>query len=157
MLRETKLSELKSHPLNPRRGNVEVIMESIREHGFYGSLIAQVSTQYVLKGNHTLIALKRLGYDSVSVDWLDIDDKEAEEILSIDNRASDMASYDSRELMSLLALHEERFGTLEGTGYEKADLIELQKKLSGKGPSEFATLDLTKRSSHECPRCGHQF
>ncbi|WP_139806694.1 hypothetical protein [Deinococcus hopiensis] len=47
------VSDLKPHPRNPNVGNVDVIAESIKVNGFYGALVVQKSTGYILKGNHT--------------------------------------------------------------------------------------------------------
>ena len=43
---------LRPHPRNPRRGDVDAIEESIAENGFYGCVVAQRSTGYILAGNH---------------------------------------------------------------------------------------------------------
>ncbi len=48
--------DLITHPKNPRKGNVDLIIESIEENGFYGALIVQKSTGYILTGNHRFVA-----------------------------------------------------------------------------------------------------
>ena len=48
---ERLVSELKQHPQNPRRGNVEAIKQSIETSGFFGAIIVQKSTGYILAGN----------------------------------------------------------------------------------------------------------
>ena len=46
------LASLKRHPDNPRRGDVKAIALSINKNGFYGAVIVQRSTRYILAGNH---------------------------------------------------------------------------------------------------------
>jgi ParB-like chromosome segregation protein Spo0J len=43
---------LRPHPRNVNRGDLAVIAESIAQNGFYGAVVAQRSTGYILAGNH---------------------------------------------------------------------------------------------------------
>lgn len=115
----TSVDELRQHPQNPRAGDVELIAESIDVNGFYGAVVAQRSTGYVLAGNHRLLAARKLGIDSLPVLWVDVDDDAARRILLVDNRANDLASYDEAQLVELL---QELDNELDGTGYSEADL-----------------------------------
>src|SRR6516225_797950 len=94
------VGELVEHPENPRRGNVEVIAESIAGNGFFGSLIVQRSTHHVLVGNHRLAAARQLGMATVPVLWVDVDDDRARRILVADNRTAELASWDDVELLA---------------------------------------------------------
>lgn len=96
------LSALKTHPKNPRRGDLERIVESITVNGFYGHVIAQRSTGHILVGNHRFLAAKKAKLKKVPVLWLDVDDEKAERILVVDNRTSDLAEYDEEALARLL-------------------------------------------------------
>lgn len=117
-----ELSELRTHPHNPRQGDVDLIAHSIDVNGFYGSIIAQRSTGYVLAGNHRLLAAQQRQLDKVPVIWLDIDDDAARRILLVDNRANDLATYDEDRLIELLR---ELDGELDGTGYTDDDLAKM--------------------------------
>src|SRR3990172_889007 len=97
-----KIDTLKLHPANPRRGNIPAIVESMRVHGFYGVVVAQRSTRYVLAGNHRLRAARELKIETVPVRWIDCDDIEAKRILLVDNKTNDLAVYDDDELLALL-------------------------------------------------------
>ena len=44
-----RIDSLTAHPENPRRGNIEAVAESIDANGFYGAVIAQVSTRRILE------------------------------------------------------------------------------------------------------------
>lgn len=116
------IDSISPHPQNPRRGDVALIADSIRRHGLYTPLVVQASTGHVLAGNHRLLALRSLQRDAVDVVMVDVDDDEARRILLVDNRSSDLGSYDSQELAELL---QSLGGDLEGTGYQPDDLEDL--------------------------------
>lgn len=136
VFRDTPVSELHLHPRNPRNGNIAVIQESIRTHGIYKPLVAQVSSGNVLAGNHTLQAAVAEGYATVPVNWVDVDDVEALEILLVDNGAADKATNDNPRLVGLLK-ELQAAGSLVGTGYTETDVTELE-RLAG---------DLAKRNA----------
>jgi hypothetical protein len=103
---------LVEHPDNPRVGDVEAIVESIRANGFYGAIVAQRSTRRVLAGNHRLKAALALGMETVPVVWVDCDDAAAVRILLSDNKASDMSVYDPVRIADLLKSVPSLDGTL---------------------------------------------
>jgi len=116
------VSQLQHHPMNPRRGNVDAIASSISENGFYGTLVVQRSSGYVLAGNHRLRAARKLGIERVPVTYVDVDDDRARRILAVDNRSNDLATYDDDELIELLRSFD---GELDGTGFTNDDLVKL--------------------------------
>ena len=123
-IRLTPIDDLKWHPSNPRRGSVEAIEESISVNGFWGTVAVQESTNRVIAGNHRWKAARKQGLTEIPVAWLDVDDETAERILLADNRTSDVATNDDRELATLLAKLNEGAG-LEGSGYTDDDLTAL--------------------------------
>ena len=127
---QAPLSQLREHPQNPNRGNVDRIIESIDENGFYGAVIAQKSTGYVLAGNHTLKAVKRLGQRTCPTIWVEVDDEKALKILVADNRVAELAHRDDKILAEVLGNLEESSPTsLDGTGYVHGELEALLQKL----------------------------
>lgn len=121
-IRKTPVTALNIHPDNPRQGDIGAIIQSIEANGWYGTLVAQVSTGNVLAGNHRLQAAIHCGLDRVPVHWVDVDDDTARRILIADNRTSDLASYDDAflaELLGSIATSEEG---LLGTGWDGDDL-----------------------------------
>lgn len=120
------IARLKQHPRNPRKGNVDAIAESIEHNGFYGAVVAQRSTGYVLAGNHRLKAAGAKRGATVPVVWVDVDDERALRILLADNRTNDLAGYDDGELVKLLG----ELPTLDGTGYDQAALDELMARVN---------------------------
>lgn len=112
----TDVARLVEHPRNPRKGNDNAVAASIDEFGFYGAVVAQVSTGYVLAGNTRLRVARQTGSETIPVVWVDVDDETATRILLADNRTSDLATYDGEVLYQLLA-DLSRNDLLDGTGY----------------------------------------
>jgi DNA modification methylase len=135
---QASVKDLRPHPKNPRQGDVGAIHESIEANGFYGAIVAQKDTGYILAGNHRYKAAVQSGAKQVPVIWLDVDEATATRVLLADNRTNDRASYDNAALAEILAELAAGPG-LEGTGYDGDDLDTLiadlggepQKKLSG--------------------------
>ena len=118
------------HPRNPRQGDVGAIHESIEANGFYGAVVAQRSTGFILAGNHRWQAARHAGATEVPVIWVDVDDDHALRILLADNRTNDLATYDDSALASLLQELADA-GNLAGTGYDGDALDDLLADLSG--------------------------
>lgn len=119
---ETVLAEtLKEYPGNPRKGDIDKIAESLKANGQYKPIVVQKDTNFVLVGNHTLKAIKKLGWDFVDVVWAEVDDIEAKRIVLADNRTSDGSTYDYAALNEMIM----SLPDLEGTGYDKAALDQL--------------------------------
>ncbi len=141
MIPKTRLADTPTHQLaivdypiadlnpfhkNPRRGNVEVIAESLATLGQYRAVVVNLGTRTgrpneVLAGNHTVQAAGLLGWPTVKAQFVDVDDAAAGKIVAVDNRAGDMGSYDEDVLAELL----DSLPDLEGTGYDAADLDDL--------------------------------
>lgn len=115
------VSDLKIHPDNPRIGDLELIKQSITDYGFFGTVVANKKTGFVVVGNHRVKAARELEIEKVPVAWIDVDPDIEQRILLIDNRSSDLGGYNSQKLESLL----NSIGPLVGTGYTDADLAEL--------------------------------
>lgn len=129
-----RTSTLAPYYRNPRRGNVPLIVESLKAHGQYKPLIVNRGKKTgrpneVLAGNHLLRAGLEIGLEQMLVHWLDVDDDEAARIVLVDNRASDKGGYDQELLAELL----QDVPDLAGTGYSEGDLRRL---LNGLGEGE---------------------
>src|SRR5919199_1147128 len=126
---ETELvdpSQLRLYPGNPRRGDLEAIKDSLRRHGQYRPVVANRRTCEVLAGNHVLLAARDLGFEQLAVAFVEVDDEQARRIIAVDNRTSDLASYDQESLAALLS----SLPDLGGTGYGEADLSKLLDELA---------------------------
>lgn len=125
---QVSITDLRPHPANPRNGDVETIMDSLRVNDQYRPIVtARDGT--ILAGNHTYAAAMELGWQTLAVVRLDLDpgSKEARRIMLADNRTSDLGRYDDALLLELL----DNLDTLDGTGYDPHDLDVLRAYLDG--------------------------
>lgn len=136
------LHTLRVHPKNPKKGDVAAIGGSIDANGFYGALIVQKSTRFVLAGNHRLHAAFGKGAKKLPVIWVDVDDETALRILLADNRTCEIASIDFERLAELLESASKIDGGLAGTGYSPADLDRLILAAIDPGPVNSGTFDV---------------
>ncbi len=122
MAEQAPIDSLIPYPGNPRRGNVDAIVESLEVNGQFQPIIVQKSTGYIVAGNHTWQAAQQLGWPTIAVRRIDVDDESAKRIVLADNRTSDLASYDEPVLLEVL----DALGDLGGTGFDELDLSKLR-------------------------------
>ena len=131
VIENVKVGDLKVHPKNARQSDVGAIVQSLEAHGQYKPIVVQKSTMNVLAGNHTLMAARTLGWKEIAANVIDVDDDQALRILLVDNRASDLATYDENLLKDVLEALANENDFLDGTGYDGDDLDDLIFKLEG--------------------------
>jgi ParB-like chromosome segregation protein Spo0J len=56
-------------------------------------VIVQTSTNFVLCGNHTLMAARSLEWTEIDAVFADVDDEQARKLVLVDNQTGDLASY----------------------------------------------------------------
>jgi DNA modification methylase len=127
----TPIERLREHPRNPNIGDMDAISESIDANGFYGAVVAQVSTGYVLGGNHRLKAAITAGMPSIPVVWVDCSDEQALRIMLADNRTTRLGHDDPALLSDLLRELSETNDGLVGTAYDGEALSSLLAQLEG--------------------------
>lgn len=150
-----RVDELTLHPANPRQGDVGEIARSLEANGWYGAVIVQKSSGFVLAGNHRVLAARGVGLVSVPVFEVDVDDETARRIMLVDNRSAELASYDDGLLVELVRAAAEAVGGLEGTGWDGDDLDALIKAAGeASGPIE---VDPASELDHKCPACGYEW
>lgn len=116
------IEKLRPHPANPRRGDVVAIMRSLERFGQVKPIIVQRSTGFVVAGNHTMEAAKRLGWTTINAMVMEMDDDKARAYLIADNRTSDRGSYDKSALTDLLG--DVLATSLDGTGWTEEEVQE---------------------------------
>lgn len=147
------VGDLKRHPRNPRRGNLEAIRASLERFGQTRPIVA-TENGTIVAGHHVWEAFKDLGWPEIAVVKLPLTAKEAAAYLLADNRTSDLAAYDDAELAAILGRTAKQ-STLEGTGYADKDLQKLLRRLDA-GPATPAEPSGSKLL-HTCPECGHKW
>jgi ParB/Sulfiredoxin domain len=130
VIERVPLDSLIPHPRNVRHGDVGAIVQSLEAHGQFRPLVVQMSTRHIIGGNHTWRAMKALAWTDADVTILDVTDEEALRMLLVDNRSSDLATYDDSGLADVLRQLAEA-GSLAGTGYDGDDLDDLLFRLAG--------------------------
>jgi len=126
-IQSVTISSLTAYPTNPRRGDIDAIASSLTAHGQYRPIVVQASTKFVLAGNHTLKAAKKLGWKKIKAVFVDVDDDIAKKIVLADNRLTDLAGYNEPLLKSLLQALPE----LDGTGFTQSEVDTLDRLISG--------------------------
>lgn len=150
------LESLHEHPRNPRRSQLEPIAESLSLHGQYRPVIAQLDGT-VIAGNHTLAAARSLGWTHIAAQFLDVDDERARRIMLVDNRTSDLGTYDDVELAALLAELTASEISLDGTGYSDDDMRRLLAALEPEPLGDDTVRPLDESSVQTCPYCEAQW
>lgn len=179
---ELPLDELTPFPGNAKRGDVDLILSSLRRNGQYRSLIARQvedGPYVVLAGNHTMQALALHGdgpcdYTATSggeqrpcgvcqnqpwspgarVEIVTCDEDTARRVNLIDNRASDLGEYDNDALVELLSYLDDDY---EGSGYNAGDVNRLLYVPEPETPEEFPTFDEDIETAYTCPKCAYEW
>jgi len=122
------IDSVEEWPDNPRKGDLDALIDSIVTNGFYTICAVQDSSNRVVAGNHRRKALMQLGATQVPVVRLPISDEVAMRIVLGDNRTSDLAFYDDSTLFQLLQALD---GDFRGTGYDRASYELLLQSMEG--------------------------
>ena len=129
------ISSLEAYPTNPRRGDIDAIAQSLKAHGQYRPVVVQYGTNYILAGNHTYKAAKKLGWKKIKITYIEVDETTARKIVLADNRLTDLAGYNEPLLKSLLQALPE----LEGTGFSASEVETLDRLTSGEEKSSIGS------------------
>lgn len=133
------IDSVQQHPDNPRNGDMDALIESIKTHGFMDPIVVQKSTGYILAGNHRWQALHYFNEATVPVIWYTGDDLGAKKFLLADNRVGDRGRYDEHALLDILKTIQDEDSTagLVGTGYTTDDYNAILAQMIADGESGF--------------------
>jgi hypothetical protein len=126
-IEQARVDSLAEYPGNPRIGDVDAIAASLAANGQFAPVVAQVSTRYVLAGNHTVKAAAQLGWETIAVTWVDVDAAAAKRIVLAANRTAERGSYDQAALAEMLTSLD---GDYAGSGWDAGDHDALLKLLA---------------------------
>lgn len=115
---------------NPRIGDIEKVAESLKTNKQFKAICVNYGTKTgrpreILGGNHTWKAAKRLGWKTIEVAWVDLNEVEANKVVLADNGTSDGSTYDDSLLANLLSDIKGAGGSLVGTTYTDDTLTRL--------------------------------
>jgi len=139
--------ELHTFHKNARRGDIDVIMGSLKAHSQYRPIVVNIGTytgrpNEVLAGNHTLMAIRKLAelhptdprWNTVKVHWGDWDEHTCTKIVLADNRTAEVGGTDFAQLKELLS----SLPDIAGTGYTDVDFTALSQSLNPPGLDDLA-------------------
>jgi hypothetical protein len=127
------LDGLTTYSRNPRKGDLELLKESLKQHGQFRPLVVRAGSNEILAGNGTAEAARQLGWTEIAVTFVDVDDDEAARIVLIDNRTADRGGYDQGLLADLLQSLPE---PTRGTGYSEDSLKTILAATDRLGPED---------------------
>lgn len=96
------IDELHELEGNPRKGDVNAVMRSLKRFGQRKPVVAHADTGEIIAGNHTWKAAKKLGWNSIAVVFVKDDPATAKAFSLADNRASDLGTYDNEALAEMI-------------------------------------------------------
>lgn len=88
---------------NARRGDVDAVARSLDVFGQRKPIVARVGTGEVIAGNHTFMAARQLGWDTIAVVWVEDDDTTAKAFALADNRTAELGGYDDELLAAMIS------------------------------------------------------
>jgi len=133
------IDSIQPHPRNVRQGDVGAIASSLSEFGQYRPLVVSKSDNNILVGSHRWMAAKALGWDTIHVVYVDVDEEQELRLMLADNRTSDLGGYDEESLLALLT----SVGSLDGTGYDLDDVDDLWARQATGRTGKTARVQLT--------------
>jgi ParB-like chromosome segregation protein Spo0J len=122
-----EIDRLTPHPQNARIHDIPKITRSLERFGLMKFPIVQKSTGHIIAGHGTVEAAKSLGWKTIKIQLIDVDDETALGYLVADNATSDASSYDKGKLLGILgsAL------SLDGLGFDEDDIEAMNEEVSG--------------------------
>ena len=153
----TPVGEMRPHPSNPNRGDVDAIAESIEGIGFYGVVVVHEATGHILIGEHRWSAAQTVGLGELPAIVVDCDEDTARRIMVGDNEYAKLARWDVEALVGLLTEMRASPAQLAATGFGEARFAELVAQLHPAPPDQFPGYDDDLPTQHKCPRCGYEW
>lgn len=105
--------------------NMEAIKHSLTLYGQVKPIVVNRDTNIVLAGNGTLQAAKELGWDTIAVSYVDMNEGEAAAYGMADNRTAELASWDTECIKRLDALIQSFGGEMVGWTTDQLEIIRM--------------------------------
>lgn len=117
------IEQVKPHPLNPNKGDDEVVLESVIVNGFVTACTADARTGQMIAGHTRLRVLKKLGATHIPIIWEENwDENGAKRYLVGDNASARKAVMDDAALLAIIRdLHDSTDLGLSGTSITESE------------------------------------
>jgi ParB-like chromosome segregation protein Spo0J len=147
-----KIETLKNDPENARKHsekNLSAIAKSLEKFGQRKPIV--VWQGFVIAGNGTLEAAKKLGWTDISIttvphDW---SHEQARAYAIADNRTSELAEWDDYLLANQLI-------ELDAVGWDIAD-FGFDSLKPPEAPTDFDAFDDSLKTQYKCPKCEYEW
>ena len=152
-----RVDDVRPHPRNPNRGDVDGIAESIDGVGFWGALAVHEPTGHILIGAHRWAAARSRGIAELPALLYDVDEPTAQRIMIGDNEWARLARWDMAQLVELLGELRATPEQLVATGFDDKRFAELVAQMTPEPPDQFGEYGDELRTEHKCPSCGYEW
>lgn len=157
---EKKTSDLIPYARNARQhpeSQIAQIAASIRHFGFRNPVLID-GDNGIIAGHGRVEAARLLGLEKVPcIDCSDLSESDRRAYVLADNRIALSSSWDEQ----MLGLEVRDLANLEFDlsllGFDQAELDEMINGLPDETPEDFAEVDESIETEHECPKCGYRF
>jgi len=122
------IDSVAAHPENARKSDTDSIRRSLEDHAQYAPIVVHEASRNVIVHNHVWMIAKELGHKKIYATFVDCSDEKARAVLAVDNRTSDVATYDETALIALLESLDAT-DSLGQAGYGLEDLDDLRARL----------------------------
>lgn len=155
------LSEIYLDPNNARKHdqkNLDAIKGSLKKYGQVEPLVVQKSKKIIIGGNGRYTAMREMGFETVEIVEVDLDDTQAMSLALALNRTSELASWDDEILgKQLQALYEDGF-EIGDIGFDLGNFnLDEPTELKDITGSKELSADDFSEFDHKCPKCGFEF
>ncbi len=161
------LTDIRPYWRNPRENHeaVQKVKKSILEYG-YNQLVAVDKKNVIIAGHTRYLALKEISlvdpqYAEISVQVLDLSEKQAKAYRIVDNKAAEFATWKQDELREELKELGSDLPTLQGFFLESLSNLDAPTLQPIEAPrSDFGYGSAVHRQANKeciCPECGETF
>lgn len=159
------LEDLNLDPSNARMHddrNLEIIRGSLERFGQYMPIIVQDQGRIVRIGNGRVMAARKLGWTHIAALVVDESNVEAVQRALVDNRSSELATWEDSMLGHILnSLQDDGIDLIPlGWNDDELPLVIDPSELPEdemEPPEEFPEVDADIQTEHECPKCGYKW
>ena len=154
------ISSLVPDPANVRKHgakNLDAIKGSLARFGQQKPIVVSAAG-VVVAGNGTLAAAVALGWTEIDVVRSPLVGSEATAYAIADNRTAELAEWDDDALaQTLAALAIDDAALAEATGFDASEVAQMLQVIEPSSPSEFAAVDESIKTEHQCPKCQYRW